>query len=80
MKKYWEFNRELGFPKKLIKMTQLCVGRSKSKVKVGQNFSDVFEVYDDLKRSDVLSSTLLFNIGLVYITRKSEIRPAVTVF
>lgn len=77
--KLWQAMEELGFPKKLIRMTQLCIGGSKSKVRVGQNFSEVFDINNGLKQGDALSP-LLFNVALEHVTRKAEIRPPATVF
>lgn len=71
---------KFGFPKKLLKMTQLCVGSSKSRVSVEQNFSDVFIVKDGFKQGDA-QLPLHFNIEyLEYGTREAVIRLPVMVF
>ncbi|XP_060518453.1 uncharacterized protein LOC132697176 [Cylas formicarius] len=77
--KLWEVMEELGFPKKLIRLTQICINGAKNKVRIGQELSDIFEVNNGLKQGDAISP-LLFNISLEYVVRKAEIKAPMTMF
>lgn len=70
---------ELGFPKKLVKITQMCVGGSNSKVRIGRDFSEVLDIKDGLKQGDALSP-LLFNVALEYVSRKAKIQPPAAMY
>lgn len=65
---------EFGFPRKCIKLSQLCVNGSKGKVRVGQSFSDVFDVKNCLKQGDSLSPLL------EPVSIKTEFQPPGNVF
>ena len=70
--KLWDAMVELGIPKKLIKLTSICVNGSRSRVKVGEILSDSFEVSGGLKQGDSLSP-MLFNIALEKAIRAAEL-------
>ena len=59
----WTIMEDFGFHKKLIRMTKVCVCGSKSRVKLGGNISQPFEIRTGLRRGDTLSP-LLFNLVL----------------
>ena len=59
---------EFGFPKKLIRMTKVCMCGSKSRVKLGENISQPFEIGTGLRQGGALSP-LLFNLVLEKVMR-----------
>lgn len=77
--KLWQAMEELGFPKKLVKLTQVCINGSMSRVRIAHEFSEVFNINDGLKQGDALSP-LLFNVALEYVSRKAEIQTPTAVF
>jgi len=58
--------REIGFPRKFISLTKMCMNDTKYQVKVDRALSEEFET--GLKQGDSIS-TLLFNIALEKIIR-----------
>ncbi|KAJ9580787.1 hypothetical protein L9F63_024039, partial [Diploptera punctata] len=49
---------EFGIPKKLVRLIRMCLNGSKSRVRVGKQFSDTFEIQNGLKQGDALSPLL----------------------
>ncbi|PSN37313.1 hypothetical protein C0J52_21029 [Blattella germanica] len=49
-----------GIPKKLVRLIGMCLNGTKSRVRVGLQVSDIFEIHNGLKEGDALSP-LLFN-------------------
>ena len=64
----WQIMHDFGIPKKLIKMTQVCMEGSKCKVKIGNRISDAFETKSGLRQGCTLSP-LLFNLVMEKVTR-----------
>ena len=56
---------QFGIPMKLVRLIKMCLTETYSRVRVGQNLSDMFPVRIGLKQGDALLS-LLFNFGLEY--------------
>ena len=54
---------EFGIPMKLVRLIKMCLTETYSRVRVGQNLSDMFPVRIGLKQGDALLS-LLFNFAL----------------
>ena len=57
---------------KLIRLIQMCLTETYSRVRVGKNFSDKFPIRSGLKQGDALSS-LLFNFVLEYAIRRVQV-------
>jgi hypothetical protein len=62
---------EFGIPMKLVRLIEICLNETYSKVRIGKHLSDSFPVQNGLKQEDVLSS-LLFNVALEYVIRKVQ--------
>jgi hypothetical protein len=62
---------ELGIPKKLVRLTEMCLNETCSKVRIGKILSDKFPVRNGLKQGDALSP-LLFNFALEYAIRRVQ--------
>jgi hypothetical protein len=62
---------EFGIPKKLVRLIQMCLNETYSKVHVGKLLSDKFPIQNWLKQGDALSP-LLFNFALEYAIRKVQ--------
>lgn len=69
----WQAMAELSIPQKLIKLTQMCVNGSKSRVRIGSTVSSAFDINNGLKQGDALSP-LLFNIALEKAIRAANIK------
>jgi hypothetical protein len=52
---------EFGIPLKLVRLIEMCLTETCSRIRVGKNLSDVFLVRNGLKPIDVLSP-LLFTL------------------
>jgi hypothetical protein len=62
---------EFGIPKKLVRLTKMCLNETYSKVRIGKLSSDKFPIQNGLKQEDALSP-LLFNFALEYAIRKVQ--------
>ena len=60
---------EYGIPMKLVRLIQICLTETYSRVRVDKNLSDMFPIRNGLKQGDVLSP-LLFNFVLQYVIRR----------
>jgi hypothetical protein len=60
---------EFGIPLKLVKLAEMCLSETYSKVRVGKHLPDTFLIKNGLKKGHVLSS-LLFNFALQYAIRR----------
>ena len=54
---------EFGVPMKLVRLMEMCLTETYSRVRVGKNFSDMFPIRNGLKQGDALSQ-LLFIFAL----------------
>jgi hypothetical protein len=63
---------EFGVPKKLVRLIKMCLTETYSRVRVGENLSDIFPIRNDLKQGDALSP-LLFNFALEYAIRSVQV-------
>jgi hypothetical protein len=63
---------EFGVPKKLVRLTKICLTETYSRVRVGKNLSDIFPIRNGLKQGDALSP-LLFNFALEYDIRRVKV-------
>ena len=63
---------EFGIPKKLVRLIKMCLTETYSRVRVGENLSDMFPVRNGLKQGDALSP-LLFNFALEYAIRRVHV-------
>jgi hypothetical protein len=62
---------EFAIPKKLVRLTKMCLNETYSKVHIGKLLSDKFPIQNGLKQGDALSP-LLFNFVLEYAIRKVQ--------
>jgi hypothetical protein len=60
---------EFGIPKKLVRLLKLCLNETYSRVRVGKNLSEMFQIRNGLKQGDALSP-LVFNFVLEYAIRR----------
>jgi len=63
---------EFGIPTKLIRLIEMCLTETYSRVRVGKNLYDMFHIRNDLKQGDALSP-LLFNFALEYAIRRAQV-------
>jgi hypothetical protein len=63
---------EFGIPKKLVRLIKMCLNEKYSRVRVGNNLSEMFPIRNDLKQGDVLSP-LLFNFALEYAINRVQV-------
>jgi hypothetical protein len=63
---------EFGIPKKLVRLIKMCLSETYSRVRVGNNFSEIFPVRNGLKQGDALS-LLLFNFALDYAIKRVQV-------
>ena len=61
-----------GIPKKLARLINMCLTETCSRVRVGENLSDVFPIRNGLKQGDALSP-LLFNFALECAIRRVQV-------
>jgi hypothetical protein len=62
---------EFGVPMRLVRLTEMCLNETYSKVRTGKYLSDNFHIQNGLKQGDALSP-LLFNFALDYTIRKVQ--------
>jgi hypothetical protein len=62
---------EFGVPMKLVRLIEMCLNETYSKVRIGKHLSDSFNIQNGLKQGDALSP-LLFNFALQYAIRKVQ--------
>jgi hypothetical protein len=60
---------EFGIPKKLVRLIEMCLNETYSKVHISKLLSDKFPIQNGLKKGDALLP-LLFNFALEYAIRK----------
>jgi len=65
---------EFGMAMKLVRLIKMCLIETYSRVRVGQNLSDMFPVRNGLKQGDALSPLLLY-FALNYAIRKVQVKP-----
>ena len=63
---------EFGVPKKLVRLIKLCLTETYSRVRLGNNLSDIFPIRNGLKQGDSLSP-LLFNFALECAIRRVHV-------
>ena len=63
---------EFGIPIKLVRVINMCLTETYSRVRVDMNFSDMFPIRNGLKQGDALSP-LLFNFALEYAIRRVQV-------
>jgi hypothetical protein len=61
---------EFGIPMKLVRLVQICLNETYSRVWVGKHLSDTFTVKNGLKLGNALSP-LFFNFALEYAIRRA---------
>jgi hypothetical protein len=61
--KLYEAIQEFKFPRKLIKLTEITMGKTTSAIKVGNETSDTFTTYKGLRQGDALACNP-FNLAL----------------
>src|SRR5215468_9471518 len=64
---------EFGIPKKLVKLIEMCLTETYSRVRVGKNLSKMFPIRNGLKQGDALSP-LFFNFALEYAIRRVQVK------
>jgi hypothetical protein len=62
---------EFGIPKKLVRLIEMCLNETYSKVRIGKLLPDKFPIQNRLKQGDALSP-FLFNFALEYAMRKVQ--------
>jgi hypothetical protein len=62
---------EFCIPKKLVRLIEMCLDETYTKVRIGKFLSDKFPSQNWVKQGDVLSP-LLFNFDLEYAVRKVQ--------
>ncbi|PSN38555.1 hypothetical protein C0J52_14819 [Blattella germanica] len=60
-----------GIPKKLVRLIGMCLNGTKSRVRVGKQVSDIFDIHNGLKQGDALSPQL-FNFVLEHAIKSLE--------
>lgn len=68
--KLWSLMKKFKFSDKIIKLIKLCVNDSKGKVKVGREYTEIFEINTGVRQGDGLSP-ILFNIALEEALRET---------
>jgi hypothetical protein len=60
---------EFGVPMKLVRLIEMCLNETYSKIHTGKHLSNSFPIQNSLKQGDALSP-LLFNFAFKYAIRK----------
>ena len=63
---------EFGIPMKDVRLIKMCLTETYSRVRVGNNLSDIFPIRNGLKQGDALSP-LLFNFTLEYAMSRVQV-------
>ena len=63
---------EFGIPTKLVRLIEMCLNETYSRVQVGKHLSDMFPIKNGLNQGDALSP-LLFNFALDYAIRRVKV-------
>jgi hypothetical protein len=63
---------EIHIPMKLVRLIEMCLNETYSRVRVGKNLSDIFPIGNGLEQGDFLSP-LLFNFALDYAIRRVQV-------
>ena len=63
---------EFGIPLKLVRLIQICLIETCSRVQIGIHLSDMFPIKNGLKQGDALSS-LLYNFALEYAISRVQV-------
>ncbi|XP_063914304.1 probable cytochrome P450 4d14 [Zophobas morio] len=78
-KKLLEAMKELGVPRKLIKLTKMTLQSTRNRVRINGLLSEPFQVRTGLRQGDPISTTL-FNLALEAIIRRSGIHRTSTIY
>jgi hypothetical protein len=62
---------EFGISKKRVRLIKMCRTETYSRVRVGNNLSEMFPIRNGLKEGDALSP-LLFNFALGHATKRVQ--------
>jgi hypothetical protein len=63
---------EFGIPKKLVRLIEMCLTETYSRVRVGKNLSEMFPIRNGLKQGDAITPFLL-NLALEYIIKRVQV-------
>jgi len=63
---------EFGIPMKLVRLIQMCLAVTYSRVRVGTNLSDMFPIRNGMKQGDSLRP-LLCNCALEYASSRDQV-------
>ena len=63
---------EFGIPKKMVRLINMCLTETYSRVRVGKSLSEMFPIRNGLKQGDALSP-LLFNFALEYAIKRAQV-------
>jgi hypothetical protein len=62
---------EFWVPMKLVRLTEMCLNKTYSKIHIGKHLSDSYLIQKGLKQGDALSS-LFFKLAFEYTIRKVQ--------
>jgi len=63
---------EFSIPMKLVRLIQMCMNETYSRVQVGKHLSDMFPIRSGLKQGDALSP-LIFNLRRECVFRRVQV-------
>ena len=69
---FYDIITEFGIPVKLVRIIELYLNETYTRVWVGKQLSDMFPVKNDLKQGQALSP-LLFNSSLEYAIKRVQV-------